>query len=231
MPLPTAWRRHSHRERTTSGRGSDDAAGGETAAFGAVPDVDVVYACSGVRALALDRTTGDERWNWSVGGCEILGIAGETLLVRFSSAGPSVTSADLVWEGVLGFRRGASAVPCEEAEVRDVVRVNGIAAPGLHVRAGEAWSASSDGTVTGWGTRVPPMPDGRSPSDVAVTDDEGGYLLHFCDRGHVPVVVDAEESARFAGETHADGGMTYIHLDGSGIYPLDFEISAHGPEL
>lgn len=192
---------------------------------------DAVYLCAGVRAVALERAGGDERWSWSVGGCEILGASGDGVVVRRESVGPAVTARDLAHEAVTSFARGEREVPCEQAVVHGVVRVNGAPAAGVHVRAGVAWSSTASGAIAGWGVRVLPDPDARPPTSVGETDAAGGYALRFCDRGHVPVVVDHADVERLAGEPEVEANAAYVHLAGGGDYVLDLDVSTHGPTL
>lgn len=190
---------------------------------------DAVFACRGVRALALERTTGVERWSWSVGGCEVLGVTAHGVLVRHDSAGGSVTQAELVYQGVTDFEPSTREVPCETVTLRGTVRVNGAVAAGVHVRAGVAWSTTSGGAVAGWGSRTLPDPRSGTASATSETDAGGTFELRLCDRGHVPVVVDHADLERLSGQPEVDGTFTYVHLDGGGSYALDFEVSAHGP--
>ncbi len=197
---------------------------------GIVIDRERVYACRGNHFVVLDARSGAERFAYSTGTCAVVGVAGSRVLVRFEALPARSTRADLVWAGVLAFeRRAAAPPPCERATLRGVVRVNGAIAPGLTVRAGNAWFAESNGVVHLWGG---PMTPTREPAAAsAQTDNLGRYTLTFCERGHVPIVVDAAQARRMAGEQEAGDFSAYVHLDGSGTYTVDFAVSAHGPTL
>jgi hypothetical protein len=189
-----------------------------------------VYACRGSRFVELDRATGSTRSSYSTGGCAIVGVAGSTVLVRYEAMPSFPRHEDLAWAGLVAFERRPGPAPaCERATVRGVVRVNGVVAPGITVRAGNAWAVESSGVVHGWG--MPMAATDEPPLAQARTDREGRYALTICDRGHVPIVVDPEQARSFAGEEDASEFATYVHLSGVRDYTADFAIRAHGPTM
>jgi outer membrane protein assembly factor BamB len=71
-----------------------------------IAELDAVYACEGGSLRAFDRSSGELRFSYGLGGCDLLGVAGGSVIVRSSPQSlPRLSGGQ-----ILGFARAAQPI-------------------------------------------------------------------------------------------------------------------------